>query len=280
MQEALVEDMLNLAVGLAQQAATLSLPRSGRARTGRKSDGSVVTETDHLIQERIIDSVTRRYPEHAFVAEETSDRAESGPDPASSRYCWVIDPLDGTRNFVAGFPCFCTSIAVLERGRPVVAVVFEHNLGQLYTATAGSGATLNSRPIQVREPSSSTDILLGVPSSKDPLTQQVLRAWAGTRGFVLRNVGSTALHLAMVASGVLAGAFCKQCKIWDIAAGALLVAEAGGRFTDPSGADRVTFDLKADSCQDLPYLAAAPVVHGRLLDSIQSAPDRSSAPNR
>ncbi|MCH7840737.1 MAG: inositol monophosphatase [Planctomycetes bacterium] len=274
MQNPLAEEMLKVAASLAKEAAEVSLPRMGRTASRRKPDQSVVTETDDLIQSRMVDQVTRRYPEHAIIAEETFALAIELPQPTAARYCWVIDPLDGTRNFVAGFPCFATSIAVLDRGQPIVAVVFEHNLGHLYTATAGAGAQLQGRPIQVREPPSHRDILLGVPSSKDSLTQCVARSWHATNGFVLRNMGSAAMHLAMVASGALSGAFCKRCKIWDIAAGALLVIEAGGRFSDPFGGSRLPFRLDADPDEDLPTLAAAPVVHGQLLDSIKSATEQ------
>ncbi|MCH7884396.1 MAG: hypothetical protein IIC01_04015 [Planctomycetes bacterium] len=278
MRNHLAEEMLNLAVQLAKEAAELSLPRMGRTASRRKPDQSVVTETDDLIQSRMVDQVTRRYPEHAIIAEETHAKSIELPLPTAAQYCWVIDPLDGTRNFVAGFPCFATSIAVLDRGQPIVAVVFEHNLGHLYSATAGAGAQFQGRPIQVREPPGSRDILLGVPSSKDSLTQCVTRSWHATNGFVLRNMGSAAMHLAMVASGALSGAFCKRCKIWDIAAGALLVIEAGGRFSDPFGASRLPFRLDAEPDEDLPTLAAAPVVHGQLLDSIKSATEQPHEP--
>jgi fructose-1,6-bisphosphatase/inositol monophosphatase family enzyme len=113
------------------------------------------------------------------------------------------------------------------------------------------------------------DLLVGIPSSKDRLTVSVLREWAAQPGMVCRNMGSTALHLAMVASGALGAAFCKQCKIWDIAAGVLLVTEAGGRCTNVDGTDRLPFDLAADPNQDLPILAAAPKTHERLIRSIQ-----------
>ena len=114
-------------------------------------------------------------------------------------------------------------------------------------------------------------MLIGVPSSKDALTQQVLTAWLGTKRFILRNTGSTALHLALVASGSLGAAFCKQCKIWDLAAGALLVTEAGGRVSDPFGLDRIPFRLDGDPDEDFPVLAGAPAAHQRLLDSIKNA---------
>ena len=105
--------------------------------------------------------------------------------------------------------------------------------------------------------------LYGPPTS-------VLQSWAATEGFVCRNLGSTALHLAMVASGVLAGAFAKRSKIWDIAAGWLLVSEAGGRITDIRGQDQLPFALDADPNRDLPFLAAPPEMHKYLLETVRA----------
>ncbi len=270
MNTASIEDMLDLAKRLGSEAAATSLAGFGHARAHRKADNSVVTETDHAIQARVLGAVAEAFPDHAVVAEETIAQPDAHPDAAASRYCWVIDPLDGTRNYACGFPCFATSIAVLDGGRPVVAVVSDHNLGLVYAAAHGLGATLNDQPIRVVEPPADEDYLVGIPSSKDAMTVRVLRSWVAMPGLILRNVGSTALHLAMVASGALAASFGKQAKIWDVAAGALLVTEAGGRITDPKGADCIPFALGGDSNADIPFLAAAPDLHQRLLQSIET----------
>lgn len=264
------QEMLELAERLAREAAARALAAERPLSVTRKADNSLVTEIDHAIQARIVRAVTARFPDHAICAEETIEHPELHPDRTAARYCWVIDPLDGTRNYTCGFPCFATSIAVLDRGRPVVAVVHEHNLGAHCAAIAGAGVTLNGKPLSMATPKDDMDLIVGVPSSKDPLTVAVLRSWLATRGLICRNVGSTAWHLAMVASGALDAVFCKRCKIWDIAAGALLVAEAGGRVTDPFGNDCVPFDLAADSDADLPILAASAPAHARLLRSIDA----------
>ena len=271
MDETPIIDMLNLAQALAGEAASISLPALGQAKSVRKPDDSVVTETDYAIQERIAVAVAEAYPNHAVVGEETLDEARGRADPRTARYCWVIDPLDGSRNYAAGFPCFATSIAVLDQGRPVVAVVSEHNLGLLYAATLGGGATLGGEPIRVAEPAPGEDFLVGIPSSKDRFTVNVLQSWVATRGLICRNTGSTALHLAMVASGALSAAFAKRAKIWDVAAGALLVTETGGRFTDPTGGELLPFALDADADEDLPFVAGPPRLHRRLIESIQAA---------
>ena len=199
------------------------------------------------------------------------------PAATEARFCWVIDPLDGTRNYAYGVPCFSTSLAVLDRGRPVVGVVFEHNQKLLYAAIAGMGATCNGSGIRAAEVLEGRDVLVAFPSSKDQTTVDVRRDWVPRRGLVGRNLGSTALHLALVASGALSAAFCKRSKIWDIAAGGLLVTEGGGLITDLSGAERMSFDLAAAPDEDLPVLAAALQTHRQLLATIQAA-TRATAP--
>jgi myo-inositol-1(or 4)-monophosphatase len=271
MPDADPQDLLSLAKRLADDAARLLLSGESPSDVRLKADDSVVTETDHAIQDHILHAVAQAYPNHAVCAEETVSQPDMHSDRLAARYCWVVDPIDGTRNYASGLPCFGTSIAVLDRGRPVVGVVTEHNLGHVYAAVRGGGATLNGEPVQVTDPTRHGDVLIGIPSSKDELTVRVLQSWVATEGLVLRNLGSTALHLAMVASGALDAAFCKRAKIWDVAAGTLLVTEAGGRITDPVGRELCPFDLNADPNEDIPTLAAAPPLHERLLQTTATA---------
>lgn len=289
-----VQDFLELASRLAREAGEVSIARINDAHASRKSDDTVVTTTDHAIQARILRALSEFFPDHAVCAEEVQPHPLTPPPPSppfasggaglgeggaggahadvsAARFCWVVDPLDGTRNYVSGLPCFATSIAVLERGRPVAAVVYEHNQRLLFSAGAGGGAHLNGRRIHVDDPPRHGDYLLGIPSTKDALSLEVTRNWLGTKGFICRNLGATAVHLALVAAGSMAGAFGRQAKLWDVAAGALLVAEAGGRITDPFGGNLLPFRLDADGQRDIPFLAAGPVMHERLLESIRSA---------
>ena len=273
MPETELQNFLNLAERLARDAARLSLSGASSPSVTRKADNSVVTETDHAIQDHILGAIAEAYPDHAVCAEETISRPERHADRTSARYCWVVDPLDGTRNFATGFPCFSTSIAVLDGGEPVVGLVLEHNLNHVYATVRGGGATFNGLPIRATNPTTGGDLLIGTPSSKETSTVRVLRKWIGTKAFVLRNLGSTALHMAMVASGALDAAFGQQNKIWDVAAGTLLVIEAGRLVTDPFGRELRPFDLSADPNKDIPFLTGAPVLHGRLLQSIaESSP--------
>ena len=265
--------MLNLATELVVEAGSISLARFGKVVARRKPDDSVVTDTDDAIQARIVERILAAYPDHAILAEETPRRGCDHGDPTSARYVWVVDPLDGTRNYASGLSCFATSVALLDHGHPIVGVVYEHNLRHVYTAVAGQGAFLNGRTIRVDEPPTSHDYLIGISSSKDDLTVRVVRSWVATKGFILRNLGAATVHLGMVASGALLAAYGKQSKIWDVAAGTLLVMEAGGRITDPFGAELLPFALEADPNRDIPFLAGAPTMHGRLLPSIRELPN-------
>ena len=265
-----LQEMLDLAKRLATEAARIAVPQMGHATVARKSDASLVTDADRAIQEHIFQAIQRTYPDHALLGEETAPDARVLPAPAQSRYCWVVDPLDGTRNYVARIPIYATSIAVLDRGRPCVAVVTELNLEHVYAAVCGRGATLNGQPIRVAGPRPGDDYMVGIPSSKDQLTVDVVRAWAPVRELICRNLGSTALHLAMVASGSMGAAFSKRCKIWDIAAGWLLVKEAGGCITGIHGEELSPFSLDAEPDTDIPFLAGAPEVHEHLLGSFRT----------
>lgn len=263
-----IKDMLDLGVRLATESTSIALSRFGHTTSTFKADDSVVTEADHMVQDHILKAIAGAYPDHAVCAEEILSLPHQFPGRTDAQYCWVIDPIDGTRNYASGLPCFSTSIGVLDRGRPVAGVVYEHNIRLLFTAGLGMGAHRNGMKIHVEEVPIGCDVLLGIPSSKDRMSVDILRDWVAEPGLICRNFGSTALHLAYVASGALGAVFCKRAKIWDIAAGLLIVTEAGGRITDAQGADRTSFDLNLDSNEDLPFLAAAPRVHDRLLAPI------------
>ncbi len=261
-------ELLQVVRGVIDEASRTVHEHHGPIHVERKADDSVVTELDRAIQDKIIANLRSKFEGHAVVAEEATEKPRDCPEPASARFVWVIDPLDGTRNFCSGFPCFATSVALLDRGEPIVAAVYEHKLGQCYTAIRGEGAALDGQPIRCREWKPPDDRLVGIPSSKDGFAVGVVRAWAGEKGIILRNLGATTVHLALVACGGLSAAFGVRSKIWDLAAGALIVREAGGRITDPQGRELVPFHLAADANADLPFLAAGPALHEQLLASL------------
>lgn len=230
-----------------------------------KHDASVVTDVDQMLQDDIVTFIRREYPDHAIIAEEKLDAFGEMPAPRDAEYCWVIDPLDGTRNFVWQFPSFGTSIGVLRRGVPVAAAVGDHPVARIYTGSLGGGAKLNGKPLPETVFTDDEEIIVGATISRDPLTRRFIQGYLDTPGTVLRNTGSSAAHLGLVASGALAAAFSKKCKIWDVAAGALLVTETGGVVLDQEGANRIPFELDRDHLKDLSTLACAKTVERRLL---------------
>ena len=272
MNELNLAQMRILAEDLAEQASQW-LRRAGRVGdVTLKADLSVVTSADRAIQRLIVDRLASECPDHAIVGEEDQAGSSRGPGRSEARHCWVIDPLDGTRNYTVGFPCFATSIALLEGGVPVVGVVREHNTGLTYSAVAGDGTTLDGQTIHVCGQSVDGDRIIAFPSTKDDLTVRVLRLWVARPGLVCRNMGSTALHLALVASGAVEAAYARRCKIWDIAAGALLVIAAGGVVTRLDGSPLFPWSDDADPGENIPTLAGTPFLHGELLRDFSITP--------
>jgi len=262
-----------LAQQLVQEAGRMALAGFGRTDVKLKADNSMVTQVDLDIQRMIVDRLTSQFPDHAIVAEETLDEAsalsrcrQSPIEPTASRFVWIIDPIDGTRNYALGFPNFATSIAMLDGGRPVVGVIGEHVSGNVYAALLGQGATLMDRQITVRAKPAGHESLIAIPSSKEAITKRVLATWLKRPGIVLRNTGSTALHLALVASGAIHAAYGYRCKIWDIAAGALIVSEAGGVITGLDGSDIFPWSAAGNANANIPFFAGEPKLHSTLLN--------------
>ena len=247
---------------LARQAARITHSLVGRATVERKLDDSPVTEADHRIQRYIIDAVAENYPDHACVGEEDTEHSRSLPPPGRADYSWVVDPLDGTRNFARTFPVFATSIALMHGNEPLVAVIHEHCSGWTCSAVAGEGAICNGGPARVADKPVGRDTFIAIPSGRRHPIRPIIEAW--TDRHVLRNVGSTALHLAYVAAGAVDAAVCYECKLWDVAAGLLLITEAGGRVTDLSGSEIKLPHPAEHGERDLPLFAASEVTFDRL----------------
>lgn len=194
------------------------------------------SEVDRMAEAEIIKELKRAYPGHAFLAEESG---AIGKAPQT----WVIDPLDGTHNYLRGIPHFCVSIAMLEKGVPVYAVIFDPLRDELFTASKGDGAYLNDRRIRVSKRENLGGAMLGTGfpyRQRAHLDTQL----AMTRALLgqaedIRRTGSAALDLAYVAAGRFDGYFEIGLKPWDMAAGALLVHEAGGRYCDFAGRDKL-----------------------------------------
>ncbi|MFO1318917.1 MAG: inositol monophosphatase family protein [Burkholderiales bacterium] len=227
--------MLNTAVKAARRAGGIILRASDNldALTVRhKSLNDLVSEVDRTAEESIIETIHAAYPDHAILAE------ESGAAGASE-HTWIIDPLDGTTNFLHGFPTYCVSIAMTHKGVLTHGVVYDPVRNDLFTATRGAGAFLNDRRIRVSRRDKLIDGLLatGFPFRMfehiDAYVGMMKEFMQKTAG--IRRPGAAALDLANVAAGRLDGFWEIGLAPWDMAAGALLVQEAGGLVADIQG---------------------------------------------
>lgn len=229
--------MLNIAVRAARQAGTViakGFENREKLITEVKGENDYVTQIDKDAEQAIIEKIRQSYPSHSFLGEEGG--AIKGEDES---FQWIIDPLDGTTNFIKGIPHFCVSIGLVHKGKLDQAVVFDPILGELFTASRGNGAQLNGYRIRVNSIKSLANTVLGTAfpfKQRDRIanfTQQFgqILEQAGD----VRRTGSAALDLAYVASGRFDGYFEAGLKPWDMAAGELIVREAGGMVTDFQG---------------------------------------------
>lgn len=228
--------MLNIAVRAARRAGSIinrAALDAGGLRVTAKRAKDFVTQVDHASEEAIIDIVKKAYPDHGFLAE------ESGAAKSDAEFIWIIDPLDGTTNFIHGFPQYCVSIGIQQRGALAHAVVYDPTKNELFTASKGRGAFLNDRRIRVSTLTKLGDALIGTGFPFKEVTRldlymrqlgAMMKACAG-----VRRAGAAALDLAYVACGRLDGFWELGLSPWDMAAGALLIQEAGGLVGDLKG---------------------------------------------
>lgn len=238
--------MLNVAVRAARQAGRLINRASLDIETvqiTRKDRNDFVTEVDKASEAAIVETLLAAYPGHAILAEESGFKPgkDSPPDLPLRKieHVWIIDPLDGTTNFIHGLPHYCISIALMQYGVITQALIFDPNRNELFTATRGRGAFLNDRRIRVNRRFRLEDALIGTGFPFRAHHDQdayltVLRPLLD-KGAIMRRSGSAALDLAYAASGRYDGCFEVGLKPWDVAAGSLLVTEAGGLVGDFSG---------------------------------------------
>jgi myo-inositol-1(or 4)-monophosphatase len=207
----------------------------GDVRVNKKGIIDLVTEVDLAIERTFRDLISERFPDHAVLAEELggSQTVPGGP-------CWVFDPIDGTTNFAHGLPIFCASLALEIDGVAEVAAVYDPTRSELFTAERGGGAFLNGRPIRVSAASDLVNAMLvtGFPYDVHDRVEEIVGLFAAFvgRARAVRRLGSAAIDLCYVACGRLDGFWESDLKPWDIAGGALIVAEAGGSVTDMAGA--------------------------------------------
>lgn len=230
--------MTNIAIRAARQAGTVimrSFSRLDRLSVAQKQENDFVSEVDRNAERTIIDTIHKAYPDHAILAEETGRQGEDD-------FEWIIDPLDGTTNYLHGFPQFAVSIALQHRGRLECAVVYDPAHDEIFRADRGAGAFLNDRRIRVTDRKGLKGALIGtgIPFRDrrfiEPYLAMLKDLTEETAG--IRRPGSAALDFAYVAAGRLDGFWELGLSVWDFAAGALLVQEAGGVVSDIGGGSR------------------------------------------
>ncbi len=229
--------MLNTAIRAARNAGDIiarAVDRIDRLKIKSKKDNDFVSEIDLQAEQEIINTIKKAYPEHSFLAEESGKQI-------GSEYQWIIDPLDGTTNFLYGIPHFAVSIALRVKGRLEVGVIYDPLSQELFTAARGNGAQLNGKRIRVTDRRSLDGALLGtgIPYTEDQYKymdsyfNMMKDLIPGTAG--IRRAGSAALDLAYLAAGRFDGFWEFNLNIWDIAAGVILIEEAGGMVSGLRG---------------------------------------------
>jgi len=231
---------------------------------GTRSD--IVTAADTEAEACIVAALRARFPDHHIVGEEGGGQ---GAPAATAPYHWFVDPIDGTVNFAAKLPHFCTSIALATPDRqPLLGVVYDPNRRELFTAVKGRGAALNGQPIAVTQTAGLNDAVVstGFPYDKHTNPDNNLKEWTAFLQHIRgeRRLGSAALDLCYVAAGRLDGYWEKDLKTWDVMAGLLIAREAGGTVTDYQG------DPKPQRLDRGRYVASNGQIHAAMLAVLQS----------
>jgi myo-inositol-1(or 4)-monophosphatase len=252
--------MLNVAIKAARAAGAI-INRAAldieSVRISQKQVNDFVTEVDHASEQAIIETLLTAYPGHGILAEESGQ--EHGAK--DSDFVWIIDPLDGTTNFIHGFPVYCVSIALAIKGKVDQAVVYDPTRNDMFTASKGRGAYMNERRIRVSKRIRMSDCLISTgfpfrPGDSLP-TYMKMMSEIMARTAALRRPGAAALDLAYVAAGFSDGFFEMGLSPWDVAAGSLLVTEAGGLVGNFTG--------EADFLEQRECLAANPKIYGQMV---------------
>lgn len=256
--------LLRVAIKAARAGGERLVEWQGKFAIREKSPADLVTDADLASQQAVAGVIAEHYPDHAFLGEE-------GPGQIrmllEEPFCWVVDPLDGTTNYVHGFPAYAVSVAAVVRGEVTVGVVFDPVHDRVYSAKRGGGACLDDEPIRTSKTSRLSEALvaLSLPPQADGRSPDVLDLLAmigRCRG--IRRTGSAALNLAYVAQGVLDAYWARVIHPWDVAAGVLLIREAGGVVTASDGGP---LDLVN------PHFAAAgtEALHTKLLEVLRES---------
>jgi myo-inositol-1(or 4)-monophosphatase len=264
---ATTDSVLAVAVRAARRAASVIDDASRDLRrlpTFSKEHGEIVSAADAEAEGAVIATISAAYPEHGIVAEESGELKAGNAD---SPFRWIVDPIDGSLNFAHGFPYYAVSIALAKGNQVTHAVVLDPAHDELFTAIQGKGAQRNGAPMSVSACTRLSDALLATvfPARKSPKLPGYLPVFNALLGQCagLRRAGACALDLAHLASGRLDGFWVTSLRAWDVAAGSLLVTEAGGRMGDFAGGQEY---LRTNE-----VIAAAPGLFNPLREAIAAA---------
>lgn len=258
--------MLEVAVVSARLGGQRAMELVNYSKSSVKNDNELVTDADKQCQQIIIDHIKENYPDHGFIGEEgTAGKILKQPPRSSdgAGVWWVIDPIDGTTNFAHRILCFSVSIAVMYEGEPIAGVVFDPTTDSMFTAVKGGEAQFNTTRISAGEDSISRFACFGTDSHCETgppagIVEMMKRAR-------FRNLGSLALQLAYVAKGSLISTTDTKAKLWDIAAGAFIVEQAGGIATNWKGEKIWPVNIESYNGEKFSILAANKKVHGEIL---------------
>jgi len=225
---------LQVAIAAAKEAGRVQMLHLGHShRVEYKGDIDLVTVVDRLSEKAIVERITAAFPDHDLLAEETLFEKKGSP------WKWIIDPLDGTTNYFRGYPCFCVSIGLEVDGEVKLGVVYNPVLDELFHAERGGGAFLNGKPISVSRVNDLNRSFLctGFPYDVREYADFYLRYFREfiIRSFAIRRPGSAAIDLSYLAAGRFDGFWELKLHPWDVAAGSLIITEAGGKITDFKG---------------------------------------------
>ena len=241
----------------------------GDFRVDKKGAIDLVTEVDVDVERMFRALVAERFPDHQVLAEELG-----GQDVVPTGPCWIFDPIDGTTNFTHGLPIFCASLALEIEGVAEVAAVYDPTRKELFTAERGGGAFLNGRPLRVSSTSRMVDAMLvtGFPYDVHSRIEEIVGLFAKFVGQAraVRRLGSAAIDLCYVAAGRMDGFWESDLKPWDVAGGALIVAESGGRVTHMDG---TPFNSRRRH-----VLATNTLLHDQMLEIIRKFRDSQQSP--
>ncbi len=262
------QNYLSTAIGASKIAGAEALSQINSIECHMKNGDEVVTQADPICQKLIIDYIRNQYPEHGILAEEGDNgRLLKINSAGKNGFWWIIDPIDGTNNYSHKVLSFSVSIGLFKAGLPVLGVIYIPPSDTLFTGIVGDSAKCNGKEINCGNETVNNRESIAIDSYWDKgIPDKLMRLISLSR---LRNFGSSAMHLAYVASGGFVGAVVNRNKLWDFAAGAAIVQAAGGKLTTHSGQELLPIDVDSYESENFSYLAANPGAYQQLADSLK-----------